>query len=140
MLNDQFTKASKFTAWALGRAPQKMDVLDYEGRQYFEFTKVLSCNIGKRAAPIYAEIGTSRVYLVNEDLHQVWIEKVGCYTSDYGKLRVGEVRFVVAACCRCKVELDERENALLGACEDCICDANTDPEEILKEFGKGEWG
>ena len=140
MLNNQFPKASQFTTWALKRAPEKMDAVEYEGRQYFEVTKVFSCNIGKRAAPIYSEIGTHRVYLVNTELHQVWIEKLGCYVSDYGRLRVGEARFELATCCRCKEELDERESALLGACEDCIDDAGTDPEALLAEFSRGEWG
>ncbi len=140
MFNKQFPKASRFTEWALKKAPEKMDVVEFEGTQYHEFTKLSACNLGKRAAPIYAEIGTKRVYLVNTELHQVWIEKVGCYVSDYGRLRVGEVRFTVAACCRCKAELDDRESALMAACEDCLNDVDTDPEALLFEFANGDWG
>lgn len=140
MLNVQFPKSSSFTAWALERAPQKMDVIEYEGQQYQEFTKVFTCNIGKKAASIYAEIGTQRVYLINTEFHQVWIEKLGCYISDYGRMRVGEARFELAACCRCHEVLGERESALMGACEDCIDLASTDPESLLEEFSKGAWG
>jgi len=135
-----YPKASKFSAWALKKAPQKMCVVEYEGKQYQEFTKLFSCNLGKKATGIYNEIGTGRVYLVNDELHQVWIEKVGCYVSDFGKIRVGEVIFKLATCCRCQTELDDPKSALFGACEDCIAEVESDPETLLEEFSRGEWG
>lgn len=139
MFNDSYPKSSSFAAWALKRAPEKMDVCEFEGKYYFELSKLFTCNIGKKIGSIRSEIGCERIYLNNTELHQIWIEQVGHYVSDYGRVRVGEVRFEVAACCRCKGALVEREYALLGACEDCIDDAARDPEGLLEEFSNGVW-
>lgn len=145
IFNDRYPKASKFVEWALGSKSVKVthDSTQYQGKQYQVVMKSWSGNIGKRAAAIYKELGATRVYLVNTELHQVWIESGARYVSEYGQIRVGEVVFSeveeFSACCRCKTELTDNASRRLGSCEDCINDVMSDPEAVLREFVSGEW-
>lgn len=142
LLNEQFPKASHFASWALSKAHETMDALEDEetGELYQSYTKVWQGTLKSKGAPIVNEIGAGRIYLVNEPLHQVWIENRAKHVGDFGSLAVGETLFKVAKCCRCQEDLFDIESAKFGACEDCQDLAGSDPEAVLEEFISGQWG
>lgn len=95
LFNPLFPKSSKLARWALSRAKETVlgDPIEYEGSLYVANSRIFKGAIGSKLAPILQEIGVGRVFLVNEELRQVWIEKLGHYVSDYGRFAVGEVRY-----------------------------------------------
>lgn len=142
MINDQYPNASRFAKWALKRSKETFDATPilHEGKLYQETCRQWNGNIGAKAASIYEETGNNRLYLINDEFHQVWIEKAARYVSEYGALRVGEVVFSTAKCGRCQTELSEPESAKINACEDCITAVLEEPEAELEAWSRGEWG
>lgn len=97
-------------------------------------------NIGSKASSVYGEVGNGRLYLLNDDFRQVWIENAAKYVTEYGAIKVGEVVFTVAKCGRCNEVLDDEESAQVNACEDCITAVREDPEREIEAWCNGEWG
>ncbi len=64
--------------------------------------------IGTRATSIYKEISTRRVYLINDDRQQLWIEKSAYYVSQKAK------------CGRHHEVLNDIASARISACEGCV--------------------
>lgn len=93
MLNTNFPKTSALAAWALDKATVSFDTTEYSGDTYKITYKHFSGNIGKKLASIGSELKTGSLYLVNTELHQVFLEKTGKHVSDFGKFRVCEVTY-----------------------------------------------
>jgi hypothetical protein len=91
MLNINFPKTSALAAWALSKAVVSFDTTEYEGDTYKITYRHFSGNVGKKLVSIGSELKTGSLYLINTELHQVFLEKTGKYASDFGKFRVCEV-------------------------------------------------
>jgi hypothetical protein len=138
--NEHYPIASRFVNWALSKALERMEVVEYEGKLYHSYVKVWQGNIKRKATSIINEIGTGTIFLKNTPMHQVWIENTAKHVNEYGRLAVSETLFKEAVCCRCKGELFDSASAELAACEDCLDDMDSDPEALLSEWVAGKWG
>jgi hypothetical protein len=103
--NEHYPIASRFVNWALSKALERMEVVEYEGKLYHSYVKVWQGNIKRKATSIINEIGTGTIFLKNTPMHQVWIENTAKHVNEYGRLAVSETLFKEAVCCRCKGEL-----------------------------------